>query len=298
MFDLEKFCKDYNIQYWTYGKNVSPGWVNVSCPYHEDSNHLGFSPEGKFHCWKCGGHHAVSVIRNILSIDERQAKQILNQYKTHRSNVSKLNNKIINENFSVKIELPGSRLGKFHKRYLASRGFDPDVIETKYKVTGTGPCARWAGFDFALRIIIPIYENGILISFQARDITNKQKLRYKGCPIEKSRKHYKKTLYNIDNCPGRSIRLVEGITDVWRMGDGYAATFGISMTDHQVSLLSRYDRIFFVFDPEPEAQQKAKKVAEKLCAIGKDVELIELDFRGDPGDLSDSQAKELRKLLA
>jgi DNA primase len=300
MFDAERFYKDYHIPYWTGGKNVTPGWINVSCPYHADTNHLGYSPDGSYNCWKCGPHTVTSVIAHLLAISSGEAKKVVREYDVLVISRRRLNEvksaKYVGKNIKT-AGLPGTSLGKYHTRYLKKRGFNPDDIIAKYHVTGTGPAARWLERDFKLRIIIPIIEDGQIISFQARDITDKQELRYKGCPIELSVRHYKHTLYNIDNCPGSSIRLVEGITDVWRMGDGYAATFGTSMTDYQISLLARYQRILFLFDPEKEAQERARKGAEKLAAIGKEVELIELEKDCDPGDLSEEEAKQLRGLL-
>jgi hypothetical protein len=295
MFDAVRFFIDYGIPHYFEGKNVSPGWVNVQCPFHSDSNHLGYSPEGYFVCWKCGGHKIEKVIEGLLSCSWHTAKDLARDYTSEMS-VRRVLNKKTTQGVTMVIP-PGTSLSKHHRRYLKNRNFDPDYIVEKYKITGTGPMEEWKGKNYQLRIIIPIIENGKIISFQGRDITNKQELRYKGCPIELSVKNYKHTLYNLDNCPGTSIRLVEGITDVWRMGDGYAATFGTSISDYQLATLSRYKNIVFLFDPETEAQEKARKGAEKLAAIGENVEMVELTTGCDPGDLTEDQAEKLRKLL-
>jgi DNA primase len=298
MFDALRFFRDYGINYFDSGNNVSPGWINISCVFHPDSNHLGYSPEGKFYCWKCGGHHVETVISRLLVCSSREAKRIVSDYEAANRSRRVLNKKENSAKITnKKINLPGEELSKYHRRYLKKRNFSPRHLIDKYGIVGTGPSELWRKRDFQLRVIIPIIEDGKLISFQGRDITDKQKLRYKGCPIEESRKHYKHTLYNIDNCPGSTIRLVEGITDVWRMGDGYAATFGTTMTDYQIKLLTRYEHIYFIFDPEAEAQQKATRAAEKLASFGKRVERVVLDKKCDPGDLSEKEADELRNLL-
>ena len=297
MIHFERLCREYSVPYYTEGKNVTPGWINVSCPFHQDSNHMGFSPDGTFNCWKCGSHSVNKVISRLLHLDQKTTRQVLSEYNSESITRNRLNKKTTTKAHASKVEPPGGPLSKYHKRYLKRRNFSPRFITEKYGVLGTGPLTYWKKKDFSLRLIIPIVQKGRIVSFQGRDITDKDSLRYKGCPVELSVQHYKQTLYNIDNCPGTTIRLVEGITDVWRMGDGYACTFGTSMTDYQVKELIPYNRIYFIFDPEPEAQARAKKVAEKLAAIGKDVELIELEAGCDPGDLTNEQAAELRSLL-
>ena len=66
-----------------------------------------------------------------------------------------------------------------------------------------------------------------------------------------------------------------------------------------MSLLARYDRVFFVFDPGAEAN--ALKYARELAALrhGIQVEYIDLELPVgiDPGDLSDQEAKKIRREL-
>ena len=39
--NLFEFLDDYDIEYWTEGKNVVKGWVNITCTFcDDDSNHL------------------------------------------------------------------------------------------------------------------------------------------------------------------------------------------------------------------------------------------------------------------
>ncbi len=110
----------------------------------------------------------------------------------------------------------------------------------------------------------------------------------------------KSVLYNLDNATGRRVCLVEGPADVWRMGDGFVCSFGTDVTQAQVRLLSRYKEVFIMFDPEPEARIKARKVAEELSILGggTDVWLVDMEeYRCDPGDLTEEQAQKLRREL-
>ena len=83
---------------------------------------------------------------------------------------------------------------------------------------------------YAYRIIIPIYENGILKTWTSRDVTNKQKERYKAATIEESAYDPVEAIYNIDNVKEyHDAFLVEGPTDVWKMGNGSMCFMGCEM---------------------------------------------------------------------
>lgn len=292
-WDALSFVRDYGISYWTEGKNVQDGWVNIRCPLCENdpSNHGGFNPVvGYYHCWRCGRHSLEWIISRLLNYDLEAVKSIIFEYSGRASALRKINKKVPK---AKNIELPGEKLEKPHKRYLRKRGFIPWKIEEKYLVRGTGTIGNWK-----YRIIIPVYLNGQLVTYQGRDYTNKQQLRYKTLSVEKSVVDHRNLLYGIDNVPGSNlIGVVEGLFDQWRMGDGFVATFGTSMTEAQVRFLSRFKRILFLFDPEKEAQKKALKIGNKLSSLGCEVEIIDLEIDGDPAELSEIEANYIRKEL-
>lgn len=310
-WDALRFCRDYAVPYWLSGKNVRPGWVHVKCPCCSDhSNHGGFNPaDGNYACWRCPGSHPVDVVRRLLGVPRDEAERIYAEYSGATGIRAGLNRKGPRDSAPVlptKIHLPGGPLRPHHKRYLASRGFDPDKLENLYGLTGTGPVEEWQGSDFRLRVIIPIHDHrGRLVSFQGRDITGKQELRYKACPVAKAIMNYKDTLYGAHLAWGMSrVVVVEGVFDQWRMGDGFVCSFGTSMTDSQLAVLAQWPEIIFLFDPEPEAQSRALGYAKALASLGRQVELVEADFgldaNGDPrdaGDLSPEEAQELRMEL-
>jgi hypothetical protein len=233
-------------------------------------------------------------VSRLLRVNRLRADEIILKYSGHSPQLHALRKKKAK---AKSIKLPGSDLTKFHKQYLVKRNFDPKYITKKYGVLGTGPGETWEGLLYELRIIIPIIHNRILVSFQGRDITDKQKLRYKGCPIEKSIIDYKDILYNWDNLKGNRGIVVEGITDVWRMGDGFLGSFGTGMTRAQINLLSTLEEIFFMYDPGHVAQTKAKEYAELLASIGRKTEVIKLDVDRDPGKLSEGEARYIRRQL-
>jgi DNA primase len=181
---------------------------------------------------------------------------------------------------SSKIE----RLAKSHNRY-----FDPIHLREKYKIKFCGPIG-----DYRLRIIVPVFDRGNCISFTARDATNKASTPYLNCPNDKAYYDIRDTVYNLDNSTAPDVIVVEGVTDVWRIGDNTVATFGIKYTPHQVLTLTQYRRCFILFDAEPKAQEQADMLAKDLSTVVSEVIRLELP-QGDPAEMSEDDVKSLRK---
>jgi DNA primase len=292
LLDILRLYQDYNIQYWTDGKNCAPGWIQVQCCFCGDSsNHLGYNlAKGYFTCWKCGKKKIEQVLMNLLSLEFYEVKKVMLEYagysKLFRKNEEK-QKKVIPE-----LALPGGELVDMHINYLSKRNFDADYLVNKYGITGTGITGDWK-----FRIMIPVIYNRKMVAFQGRDITGKAKYRYKSLSIENSIMPVKEVIYNIDNCNSDSVIVLEGITDVWRMGDNTCATFGTSVTSKQIKLLSRYKKIFFLFDPEIEAQERARFAASKLSSLGCNVEIVDLGIDGDPATLNAEEVDNIKKEL-
>ena len=181
MFDAQKFLEDYSIPISTSGKNTQPGWINIKCPFcYDNSNHGGFNIiKGYYNCWQCGHHSLYDVISKLTG---ENPKQILYNYSTRYLINKKLNKK---KAPVEKLKIPGSELTKQQRKYLINRNFDPDFLIEKYKIKGTGPTGA-----YSFRIIAPIFYKNKAVSYQSRDTTNKQKLRYKACSKDKEIIHH------------------------------------------------------------------------------------------------------------
>jgi DNA primase len=95
-----------------------------------------------------------------------------------------------------------------------------------------------------------------------------------------------------------SVVVVEGVTDVCRLGPGAVCTFGIKYKKEQVNLLSTFKNVFVMFDSnEQEAQNKAEDLAHDLNSCVDHVELITLEEAADPGDLDQKTADKIMKEL-
>lgn len=287
-FDAVRFAEDYGIDYWTEGKNVSPGWVAVTCPFCDDtSNHGAFNPVGGyFSCWKCGGHSLYSVVKEITG--ERVITPILEKYGWIQKRVVLEERTDGNEGF----EVPGGPLKEPHKLYLEKRGFDPEFISKKYGVLGTMQHEK-----YAYRIITPVYWDGEPVSFLGRDFTNKQTLRHKDCAIEESKIYHKKLLYGLEFCKRNRVIVVEGAYDKWRMGGNTCATLGTGWTQEQLMLLqSNYKEVFILFDKGEIAQKKARELALALNSVGVYSEVLKTEF-DEPDNIPESDIKYLKREL-
>jgi hypothetical protein len=116
-----------------------------------------------------------------------------------------------------------------------------------------------------------------LVSYQGRDYTGKQALRYKACRKEKELIHHKHILYGWDQL-GDAAVIVEGITDVWRLGFGACCPFGIKYTPSQLRLLAEKKRRYVLFDTEDkQARKMGKQLARQLSIMVGYTEYVELD---------------------
>lgn len=288
MIDFAKLFEDFYIEYWTSGKNVSSGWVNIQCPHCDDkNNHMGFNPNnGACVCWKCGKHSSTYTISKVTGKTNNEVKDILLEYTS-----SKVIHKKTRQAKAKKIVLPGQDLSDIHKTYLVRRGFNPDYLSKKYNILGEGLHG-----DYKFRIIIPIIYEGEVVSFQTRDVTDKAELRYKTLEIEKEVIHHKDILYNLDNCRKDEVLLVEGVFDVWRMGDNCVSGFGANLTDKQIVRLSRFKKVYIMFDGESSAQKRAETIAISLSDMGIESEMLVLS-EGDPAELSHEESQKIMKEL-
>jgi DNA primase len=282
-----------NVPYSLEGKNISNGWAGIQCRFCGDhSCHGGFNlTNGYYYCWRCGHHSLISVIQKITNMTREQAKAIIAQYNTPGLPIGPPKKAPTGalHGFTGSLKIPGSALKTHHQHYLISRGFDPNKLTAQYGLLGTGPVG-----NFKHRIIIPISYNNQAVTFIGRDITGKAELRYKPCPKEEELLPHKHIVYNLENCE-EEIVIVEGVTDVWKLGNGSCSTFGISFTTEQVAMIRRkgVKKASILFDNEPQAQKQAIKLKNRLIGFRIETEIINLLDVNDPAELSCQDAKKL-----
>ena len=295
--NIETLYQDFSIIYYTEGKNVATGWINVQCPFCDDhSNHLGFNPEtNSFRCWRCGYHPVTETISKILNVDLNTARNIQKNYKGETYVIApdpeiKLNR------YPFHFPSDTTPLIKTHKRYLEKRNFDPDKLEKVWNLKSTSAFSNLDKISYAHRIIIPINWNRETVSFQGRDITGKSDLKYKACPEIREKIKHKHVLGGKQESWSDTGIVCEGWFDVFRLGEKSCCTFGIEYTQQQVILLAKtFKRIGVAFDYEIQAQNKAKQLIAELKFRGRDAFLISIE--DDPGKMDQDEADYLVKQI-
>lgn len=301
-FNVNKFLHNYNIEHSHEGKNCSPDWVNIKCPMCSDNtDHGGFnllSKNGWYNCRRCGAHSFTKVISILTNENINRAYGIIKLYSS--GTIGQISTNIKNRYQPLqkrkKLNLDHynfKKLNNIHKKYLKKRGYKPNILESTWELLGSNNYG-----DYKYRIIAPIYLDGKLISFQGRDITGKNKLKYKACKKEDEVIHHKHALYGIDLVPDETVIVVEGIFDVFRIGPGSVCTFGIKYKTEQVLMLyERFKKVYILFDKEPEeAIIQAENLANDLSGLGTDVEILDLEY-GDPGQLNYNEVEKLKEMI-
>lgn len=300
---IEKLLQAHNIPYVTEHKNVRTGWIGMDCPFcGGDNSHLGYSlEEDYFSCWACGGHGITHSISKLLTISYSKAEDLVEKYG------GIITKKRVEARVRIglnKLKLPTGELKIFsnHRAYLERRKFDVDKLIDLWGIMGTSPSSRLSDPDgekvlnYSNRILAPIYWNNRMVSFQARDITNKHKAKYMACPPDREIVSHKHVLYGRQQDWGRRGICVEGITDVWRLGPDAFCTFGVKFTTEQMlAMVKHFDEIVVLFDPEEQAQIQADKLIKRLEFKG--VRAWKRQLESDPGAMSQDDADYLVKNL-
>jgi len=295
--NVTQLYQDHSIPYADEGhRHHRPGWVNIECPFctGNPGMHLGYNTNNNFYvCHRCGWHPVTKVIAKLTNTNEETAKTLIKQYGGHVQ---------VRMEHAPKCTRPfkfpsgTTPLSGPHKQYLSRRGFDPDRLEHEWGLISTGPIALLDNTDYKHRILAPIEWGGACVSFQGRDATDKHTKKYLACPQERESIHHKEILYGHEAAWTEVGIVVEGITDVWRLGERSCATFGIKYTPKQLRLLATlFSRLFIVFDDDPQAIKQAYALKTDLEFRGVDAQTISIV--GDPGGMKQEEADYFVKQL-
>ena len=305
--DVIQLYQDYSIDFLTEGhRHCSEGWVNTACPFctGNPGYHLGFNLDDNYYiCYRCGWHSVSETIAKLLHVSETEAETIIKGYgllvpKRRTEPVKKIRIK------SFRLPSNTRPLEANHKKYLEGRGFDPDYLEKEWSLLGTGPISTLdtgSGnnkkiLNYRFRIIIPFIWDNQQVSFDSRDITGKHMSKYMACPGDRELISHKKILYGKQEKWKNAGLLVEGPTDVWRMGTNSFAVSGIKYTLSQIRRISdNFNRVAVILDDDAQAIIQANKIVTELKFRG--VDAFRVDIEGDPGSMKQEDADYLVKQL-
>lgn len=293
-FDAIRFLKENHLEYDDSNERSREGWVNINCPFCGGGSRgydLGINLEGEYgSCWLCRGKSLQQVIKKLVHCSYTEANKIIKHYHGRTAYIPK---EIASTNIK-KLELPPGTgpMQQQHDDYLISRNFDPERLERIYQLQGTGRIG-----DHKNRIIVPVYFENNLISYQGREIIHRPKVsggfdnRWKACEKSLEVISHQHVLYGYDLVKGDTCCLIEGCSDTWRLGPGSVGMFGLGYTIQQINLLiKRFKRVFLLLDPEPQAQLIAEEIAWKLEYAGREAVICDLEKDCDPGDLDQDDA--------
>ena len=264
------------------------GWIQTTCPDCGDVSskggskfYLGISTStGASNCWRCGRKSTARVLATLTNLP---IKEILKQLDNLTFDAAPIRKK-------GRLALPGGRgpLLPGHVGYLHTRGFDPTMITDFWGVEGIGQ-THW----LAWRLFIPIHYHGKVVSWTTRSVKTHERLRYISASLEDEAVPHKSILYGADFAR-HAIIIHEGPLDVWATGPGAVATCGTSVTEAQIHEMIHYPVRVVCFDNEPEAQARAKALANMLSVYPGITHNVVLETGNDAADADQAEIAELR----
>jgi hypothetical protein len=327
-FDWVAFCRAHQIKFVTTGPNVARGDINIRCPMCGDdpSEHMGLSKDPRrpwWSCWRSSEHRGRDPVRLIMVL--LRCSQETAQATVEAGDFSAIDRyEGIAGKLTAGPEIGATRAppapaaplrlprefkpvvdsgygSQFYDYLRQERGFDHvpglvDRYDLRYCVSG----------HFRWRIVIPIYLDGQLVSWTARDITGKSQVRYRTLsddPVKAADQGYppalinlKSTVLNVDFATGGDFLFVcEGPFDAikldWYAGESGTAVAVFGMPEMQQAATLRrlslvYRRLLVTLDKD--AKSKAMKFVEQLRGICS-VPVSWLPLPGgvkDPGELT------------
>jgi hypothetical protein len=271
-----------------------PGWAQMDCPYcTPESRHyrLGFNLRGGwFSCWLCKTLPLVPTLARLTGREYGELKRLTVGMETDRGQP------LAREVLTGELKLPPGRgkLKKIHRKFLRSRGFDPDQIAEDWNVEGISEL----GGRYAWSLFIPVHLGRQVVSWTTRVVgEGAGRPRYDTAPQDSEAYPAKRLLYGEEKC-GNVVMVVEGPLDVWALGPGAVCTMGAAISRAQIARLVKFPKRYICLDAEPDAQRVARKLERELDAFDGETYNVILSSGKDPSRVSQKELKQLRSLLA
>jgi hypothetical protein len=189
-------------------------------------------------------------------------------------------------------------------QYLEERRFDPYSLHEQHTVMYMPEGVKYMSGDEEKenqedRLLIPILQRMRTAGWQARIIgQGKYEHSHKKKYIFPGGSKKGEWIYNMDTALYEvDITLVEGVSDVWRVGSGGIALFGKKPSSVQYQIMSYLWKVAgsCVICLDKDAQKEAKKVHEhllKMKTFPDGISVLVLD-KGDPADYNPREISQL-----
>lgn len=298
-------------------KIKASGWTTVHCPLHEDKNpscgvRINEDGSGVYNCFSCGSHgtlrqlyreiNGVSINRDLgIPWDKQEESEASTLVRLFKKDTQHYEEEIKDPvvNIGMKGVLVPVENSPIAKQYLAKRKISLDVAKSmkmKYAIEAytydkLDPSNKEQRMNFSNRLIIPIFENGKILSYEGRDVAGKKawetkqiregtSFLYKKCIYPKGAST--NTLYQLDKLnKDEHIYFLEGLMDLAILReDKYfnesnsTTIFGASITNRQLQLLSEFKSFTYIIDNDLAGWRSLKRLKDKLKEENK-----EGDFR-------------------
>lgn len=285
---LTSLLSQLNIETAPTGHHHSTGgWVQIDCPFCTPKSkrfRMGINKARlNCSCWGCGPHSLAEVLQTITDKSYKEVKELLAGVKVE------IVERVVHTG-TLKLPPGVEDFSKAHETYLFKRGFNPATLNTLWGVRGIGKMGR----EFSWRLFIPVQLNGETVSWTTRSISDDVASRYISAKPDQEKVHYKDLLYGEDYCR-HSVVVVEGPTDVWRIGPGAVCTFGTGFTRAQVLRIAKYPVRAVCFDREAIAEHRARKLVEYLEGFPGETCWVRMATGKDPDDAAPEEVARLRK---
>ncbi len=271
-------------------RHCREGWCNVDCFRCSPGTSkfkLGIPENGAktTHCWSCGPFSLAHALVEITGQTYQQLRPLLKDIDFGGPLLPTVKKQ-------GKLVLPKG-LGPLlpaHIKYLKRRKFNPTELERLWNLQGIGIAS-----NLAWRILIPIQHNGKTVSWTTRSIQSGAKLRYVAATPEQEAIAAHSLLFGEQFCNHSAI-VCEGPFDAMRIGPGAVATMGLGYSQSQLIRMSKFANRTIVFDNEPAAQLRARKLCDDLSVLPGKTRVVELDAK-DPGSAGPKEVLALRRFL-
>lgn len=261
------------------GRNVTEKAFGIHCPFCGDRNfHMGVFRSARsglphFSCWRCGRTGGLIFLLRALGAKEGLVERVrLFAPSPDRAGESRP---------SVSAPLPQGcvpiiekRLGQSCLQFLRRRRI-PLTTCNRY---GAQYHPGWQ------RLVIPIVDrHGTQCSWTARSVREDAFAKYVSAPGTNLHDH----LYGLDRwlrfaSAAKTMLVVEGPLDVWRLGDCAVGTFGTSISERQVALAADAQPRMLLMLWDGDAVAQARRAAWSLAPVVQDVRVAALPDGEDP----------------
>ena len=220
--------------------------IGIQCPFCDDSSdHCGIFRDAKgFYCRKCGRQGSFSYLLSVLvhkpqDIIRKELEQSSISFEIEAEqqikDIFRESEKVPTRQRRGSIHLPKffESVEKVNSLLLESYLNRRNIVK---QILIDHKCGICQAGEYMNRLIVPVYFEGIMIGFQAADLTGKSELKYKADTKDSEIKNY---FYRWDLLdPSLNyIVVVEGIVDAWRLLGNTVASFGTALSAAQKKLL-------------------------------------------------------------